>query len=369
MIVGLITSAVATAGVTAVRSPLQAFLAAGLVGIGAAVTWPAEDALLATVVRPAQRSAAFSLRFAITNGGYGVGGLIAAAIVDIEVPRTFAVLYLADAASFLLFIPVLLALVPDVGRVRTRDRAARPATGGYRRVLGDRLFIGIWGLTALVVTVSYGQYHSSFPAYATGAGGLSARALSLAFAANTLTIVVAQLVVLHVMTGRRRTRGIMLACVLWATTWIVTLVAGELTTGTVAAVLFAVAMVFFALGETLFSPTVPAIVNDLASDELRGRYNGLYTLAWTTGFMIGPAVAGFSLEADLGPALFGALIAACGLTAVAAWLLERRIPAETNLVAAAAPLSAEEHVSAPLDEAGKAAPVAPGPLGTDGDGS
>ena len=42
---------------------------------------------------------------------------------------------------------------------------------------------------------------------------------------------------------------------------------------------FAAANVAFALGETLVSPTLPAIVNDLAPDSLRGRYNGAYVLA------------------------------------------------------------------------------------------
>ncbi len=36
---------------------------------------------------------------------------------------------------------------------------------------------------------------------------------------------------------------------------------------------FFLAMVIFAFGETLFSPTIPAIVNDLAPERLRGRYN------------------------------------------------------------------------------------------------
>ncbi|HUH08571.1 MAG TPA: MFS transporter [Egibacteraceae bacterium] len=365
VIAGLMVSAAAAVGVASVADPWHAFAAAGLVGLGAAVTWPAEDALLATVVRPEQRSAAFSVRFATMNAGFGIGGLIAAAIVDIDAPGTFTFIYLADGASFLLFIPVLLALVPDVRGAGAPAGDGRPSAGGFRQVLRDRLFLGVWAVTALVVTMSYGQYHSSFPAYATGPGGISARALSLAFAANTLTVVLAQLIVLRLMAGRRRTRAIMLACALWALTWAITIVAGEVTAGAAAAVTFALAMVLFALGETLFSPTIPAIVNDLASDELRGRYNGTYTLAWTTGFMVGPAVAGFTLRAGLGSLLFTVLIVGCVLTALAARVLERYIPAEANLVARASPVPAEAHVSAPLEPTGKAVPAATPPPRTE----
>jgi MFS family permease len=102
--------------------------------------------------------------------------------------------------------------------------------------------------------------------------------------------------VLRLMTNARRTRAIVIACSCWATTWALTLLAGQLGGHLAAALLFILAMIVFALAETFFSLTSTAIVNDLASDELRSRYNGLSTLAWTTGFLTGPALAGFALD-------------------------------------------------------------------------
>jgi MFS family permease len=58
------------------------------------------------------------------------------------------------------------------------------------------------------------------------------------------------------------------------------------------ALAFAGAMVIFALGECLLSPTMPAIINDLAPPQAAGRYNGLGALAFTTGFLLGPAIGG-----------------------------------------------------------------------------
>src|SRR6185437_3225192 len=132
------------------------------------------------------------------------------------------------------------------------------------------------------------QYHAAFPAFATSVGGLSAWGLSLAFAANTITVVAAQLVVLRLMCGHRRTRGVMLSAAFVGVAWLATLGAAGRTEAT-ATVFFVGAMVLFGLGETLLSPTVPAMVNDLAPDRLRGRYNGAYSLAWTVGFIAGPA--------------------------------------------------------------------------------
>jgi MFS family permease len=331
VVLGLMTSAVGAVTVTGVSGTWHGLAAAALVGLGAAVTWPAQDALLATVVRPDQRSAAFAFRLATLNAGFGVGALVAATIVDFSSPGSFVLLYALDAVSFLAFVPILLLLVPKGGRGGGGGREATAGRGGYARVLRDRVFVRVWALAALVVAVSYGQYHSSFPGYATGTGGISASALSLAFAANTLTVVAAQLLVLKLVTGRRRTRAVMLACGCWAATWAATLAAGQLG-GDAAVAGFVLAMAIFAVGETLLAPTLPAIVNDLAIEELRGRYNGLSTLAWTVGFMIGPVIAGFSLSAGRASALFGSLVGACGLAALAALRLERHLPAEANFV-------------------------------------
>src|SRR5215472_6512508 len=62
-------------------------------------------------------------------------------------------------------------------------------------------------------------------------------------------------------------------------------------------------MVIFAVGECLRSPTLPAIINDLAPPGRAGRYNGLGTLAFTTDFLLGPVIGGAALSAGRGDPL------------------------------------------------------------------
>jgi MFS family permease len=93
-------------------------------------------------------------------------------------------------------------------------------------------------------------------------------------------------------------------------------------------------MVVFGIAETALAPTLPAIVNDLAPDHLRGRYNGVSALGWTTGFFIGPAIAGLALDANAGVALLVALIAGCLLAALWATALGRHLPKAANTIAA-----------------------------------
>jgi MFS family permease len=330
VVAGLVVAATGTAGFAAVHSARAGFFAAGVYGLGMAVLWPAQDALLATAVDPGQRSQVFAVRHATLNAGLGAGALAAAMVVSFASPASFVLIYLLDAASLLVFA----LIVVRIGDVVTAGggTSGEGGRGGYRQVFADRVFRRLWLIVLLLVTAGYGQYHAAFPVFATAAGGLSARGLALAFAANTVTVVVAQLVVLRLMAGRRRTRGVILAAGFVAAAWLMTMLGGSHAMTRVSPVLFVAAMVLFALGETLLSPTVPAIVNDIAPEPLRGRYNGSYTLAWSGGFIAGPAAAGLALAAGQGQALFAGLIGVLCLAGLAAWRLERRLPLTANRV-------------------------------------
>lgn len=312
--------------------PWQGFAGTALAGLGVAIAWPAQDAMLARLVREDQRASVYGIHHATLNLGLGAGALLAAVILDPDRPSSFVTLYWVDAATFLLAIPVIMSVgVPPAAP----PRAARGGTG-YRTVLADKVFVRVWIVIAILTTVGYGQFNSAFPAYATGPGGLDPRLLSAAFAANTVTVVLAQLVSLKLLAGRRRTRALMLLCGVWATTWAIVPVAGTLG-GIAAVMLFALAAVVFGFGETLLAPTVPALVNDLAPDHLRGRYNGGSTLGYTTGFVAGPLLAGLLLGQGLGGLLFVILIAACGGCALLVRRLEHHVPESLNRVGAHQP--------------------------------
>jgi MFS family permease len=327
---GLVVAAAGAFSVALVREPWHGFAAAAAVGLGAAIVWPAEDAFLATLVRPDQRSSAFAVHHALMNAGFGAGAVVAAVLVQESSPGTFELVYVLDGLSFLAFLPVLLTL--PAGRVTGLNFAG----GGLRNVLADRVFLRVWALTALFAAAGYAQYYAAFPAYATGAGGLTAGALGVAFAANTFVVAGVQLFSLRAMRGRRRTRGLALVAVVFAGAWAITLLAGRIGGGVAAIAFFSLAMALLALGETFVPPTLPPLVNELASDEFRGRYNGLSALAWTTGFIVGPAVAGVVLASGHAEAFFLSLFGCCGLVALGALRLERVLPRNVNLVPAQA---------------------------------
>lgn len=349
LMAGLLIAAAGSVALALASTAAALFAAAALTGLGLSVIWPAQDALLASVAGPDHLSSVFSVRHASMNAGIGLGALGAAVLISTAHPGTFTAVYLADAATFGAFIPVLARLRPAVslpavpsssvgaepGQAVEPPAAGRPRTG-YRDVLKDRAFLRVWVVTAVLVTVSFGQTQSTFPGYATRPGGISPHALALAYAANTGTVVLAQLPVLRWLAGRRRTTGAALAAAAWAASWAVVLAAGHLGGGAAAQAAFAAAMVIFAVGECLLSPTLPAIINDLAPAEAAGRYNGLGVLAFTTGFLLGPASGGAALGAGWSTGLFTALVMACAAAGVAAHRLARHLPSAANNIPALA---------------------------------
>jgi MFS family permease len=347
LMAGLVVAAAGSIGLALAHGGAALFGAAAVVGFGVSVAWPAQDALLASLAGPAARSTVFSIRHASMNAGLALGALTAAALISTSHPGTFVAVYIADAASFLAAVPVLACLGGFVSRetLGTQEEGtARPGRTGYRDVLRDRAFVRVWVLTALIVTVSFGQFQSSFAGYATRPGGISAHGLGLAFAANMLTVTGAQLFVLRWLGGKRRTTGAALAALAWAVTWVVVIIGGHLGGGATAEFVFAAASITFALGESLLSPTLPAIINDLAPAEAAGRYNGLGVLAFTTGFLLGPAIGGAALGAGWGTGLFAALAAGCLVAVAIALRLGHRLPLSTNQIPASAqpePIPAE----------------------------
>lgn len=328
----LVVFACGSISIALIDRPWHAFLSAAILGTGFAALWPATHSLLASLVEPHQRSAVFAVHYTTLNAGIGLGGIAGGFFADLGDPRSFEILYILDALSWLVFAAVLFVM-KDIGGPLSDHERAEPS-GGYRAVWADKAFVRLMVIAAILVTIGYSQLESGFPAFITEAGGASTRVLGVAFAANTLVIVLAQLIALRWLEGKRRTRALYALCVLWALAWSTTLGSVWIAPGAVATVGFVAAMALFALGECLVSPTIPGMLNDLASDRLRGRYNATYSLMFSLGHIVGPALAGIMLGRELGGTLFAGLVIVSLLTMILVRRLELRVPEGANIVSA-----------------------------------
>ena len=309
--------------------PAVAAVALVLIGVNFGVSWPGFNALIASVVDGDLRQQYFGVNFALINLGIGVGGIIGGFYVDVSSPETFTVIFLVDAATSL--IPMALLLGP-LRHVRTQHEPAAdaPASGGYREIIRQPAVLWLSLLTFIAMFIGYGQMEAGFPAYARQVAEVSTRTVGLAFAVNTAVIVLLQFTVLKRISGRRRTRVMLVMAAVWALSWLILGGAGLLPDTLAAAVGVLAFMGVFAFGETLLQPTVPAVYNDLASDHNRGRYNAINSAAFQAGAITGPIAAGILLDQGLDVAYIAVMVIGCLVIGALAIALERRIPASAN---------------------------------------
>jgi MFS family permease len=304
-----------------VHEPWQGFAAAVVTGIGNGLFWPAQSTLLAALSPVDRRHATFAMQRVMMNLGIGTGALVGGLIADTERPGTFLALFLLDAVTFVVYLGVLLAAVPEPD-VAGAERADR--TGSYREVLGHGPFVGVVALNTLFVFAGMSGFEL-LPVFAKNEVGVGEHAIGLIFFVNTVVIVLAQLPIAKLSEGHRRMRMLALLGVLWAACWVAVSLVGGSVDGTTAAILLATVMAAFGIGECIHGAVQAPLVSDLAEPRLLGRYMALSALSWQVGFAAGPAIGGFLLSVSpLGTWLVWAAL--CALGAVLSVALERAIP-------------------------------------------
>jgi MFS family permease len=317
----------------AVRGPATAALALSLSGVGHAAFFPAVQALVANAIPAAQRQRFYGLSFTLLNAGIGVGGVISGLFVDVTKAWTFELIYLVDAMSYLIPLLLLTFAIRGVGGPAPRpDGDTAHSQPTYAMVLRDKAFRRFLAVTFMSAFIGYAQLEAGLTAFARIVAGIPTSGIGIAFAANTAVIVLLQLPVVRRIEGHRRTRLLMLMAAVWAGAWALVGVAG-LVGGAFAFVVFVVSAGIFGSGETLQSPVVPAVVNDLASDHLRGRYNAANSVAFQVAAVLGPISAGLLIGHGLAAAYIAMLLVGCAVLVTLLLGLERRISPAANGVA------------------------------------
>jgi MFS family permease len=329
--VALSFSLIGQLSLIAVRGPVTAAVALMLGGIGHATFFPAIGALVATAIPSQHRQRFYGLSFTLLNAGIGIGGVVSGLFVDVHRPWTFEVIYLCDGLSYLIPLTLLAFVIRGIGQPAHihADGETAHVRATYRLVLQDRAFRRFLVVTFMGAFIGYAQLEAGWTAFARIVGGISTTGIGVAFAANTAVIVLLQLPVVRRIEGHRRTRLLMVMAAIWASAWAIVGVAG-LVGGAVAFALLVVSAGIFGSGETLNSPVVPAVVNDLASDHLRGRYNAANSVAFQVAAVLGPISAGLLIGHGFSAVYIVMLLVGCGVLVLALLSLERQISPAAN---------------------------------------
>jgi MFS family permease len=324
LITGNLVSALGYAALAFVDHPWQGFVCSAIGGAGFGVAGTANQVLSLTLVTPEQRPASTALRRIAGNFGLGAGSTVAGFIVaSSDHLRTFQTLYVLDALSFAVFALVVLMRIPNPGPADAAP--ASGSRGGFRAVARDRLLLALIAANVVLVMVGGAFFSNVLSPFAKAHTPVGPGEIGVVFFINTFFIVVAQVPATRVVERMRRTHALAATSALFAVALLAVLLA-TLTRSTPAAttVLVGVAIVI-AIGECAQFVVLGPLVAELAPPRLLGRYMSLYSLSFTAGVALGPAVGGTLLATSPDAVWWGGAVT-LALTAAGFLRLGDRIP-------------------------------------------
>ncbi|MEU4679593.1 MFS transporter [Micromonospora sp. NPDC023737] len=319
-------------------------LGALLLGAFAEAARPAFGAMMIDVVPEKDRLRAFSLNYWAINLGFAC----AAVLAGFAAQAGYLLLFVIDAATTLVTALIIFTRVGETRRTRPVSKGAAAPAGALRAILNDRIFLGFVALN-LFAALIFLQHISMLP-IAMGDSGLSPATYGSVIALNGVLIVVGQLFVPRLIRGRSRSHVLALAA-------LVTGVGFGLTAFAHAAWFYGLTVLIWTLGEMLNSPSNATLIAELSPAELRGRYQGVFSLSWQIAGAAAPIFGGLVREHAGNSALWVGCAVLGGVMAVAHLISgparERRAAALRRTAAAATvtgPTAPQAAATAPVAE-------------------
>ncbi|SCE90945.1 Predicted arabinose efflux permease, MFS family [Micromonospora coriariae] len=306
-------------------------LGALLLGLFAEAARPAFGAMMIDVVPAKDRLRAFSLNYWAINLGFAC----AAVLAGLAAQADYLLLFVVDAGTMLITALIIFTRVPETRQSGRAAAAASAPRGALRTILADRVYLGFVALNLLAALV-FLQHISMLP-IAMSDDGLSPATYGSVIALNGVLIVIGQLFVPRLIRGRSRSHVLALAAVVMGAGFGLTAFAGTVW-------LYGLTVLIWTVGEMLNSPSNSTLIAELSPAELRGRYQGVFSLSWQIAGACAPILGGLVRE-HAGNATLWLACAAIGVVTAVAHLVsgparERRAATLRRTGEALAPVSA-----------------------------
>lgn len=295
LISGLFIKASGVFALAFVETKLQVIAVATLIAAGDAANWPAQTVCLTRMVEEEARQKVFAFNFMALNLGIGIGGIISALLVTAGELVTFQRLYFLDAITYLIYAAFAISLPAWVGKRLDKEDKLE---GSYREVFKNKELMKLSRASILLVLFGYASVSAGLPLFITSVLGASPKWLGLIWAANCFGIILMQAPMLRWLEKHSPNKTLTYVGLVWAASWVLVGLC-FVTPWIFVLPLQITSSVVFGIGETIWSPTIPTVVNQLIPDHIRGRSNALMSLQWGTAGVLGAPLAGFLFDAGL----------------------------------------------------------------------
>jgi MFS family permease len=282
------------------RAAWHITLSAPLVGFCSDLFRPAQQAAIADLVPPADRTRAYGYIYWAVNLGFAGAAMIAGFMAE----RNFTLLFIGDAATTLAFGVIVFLRVPETHPERHIAVRERPDP---RVPLRDRAFMAFIVAQFLVMLVG-AQGYSTLPVDLRD-HGIRPVTFGWLLAINGVMIVLFQPTAIGLVQRFSRGRVLAVAALLQG-------IGFGLTGAGHSKAWYALTVVIWTTAELCYSPVSPAIVSDLAPAKLRGTYQGIFSMAWGASACLAPALGSLVLGRFGSVPLWASCFVVCVVAAV-----------------------------------------------------
>jgi MFS family permease len=269
------------------------------------------DAMVADLLPPDERAGAYALLRMGNNVGIAIGPAVGGFLATASYGWTFA----AATVSSLVFALIILFLVAETLPQVGIPRAKLSPLETYHTLLHDQPFL-VYCLVFTVAVIPAALLMVLLPVYAKEQYGVIESQYGFIMATNAAMVVLFQYPITSV-TRRYPSLPVMAVGALFYALGVGSVALGSGFWS------FWLSMVVVTVGEMILVPTGTTLTANLAPADQRGRYMGVYSLAWSLCYGLGPAIGGF-LSDQIAPVAiwYGGL--AFGLAATLGFLLLAR---------------------------------------------
>ncbi|WP_225882440.1 MDR family MFS transporter [Streptomyces aureocirculatus] len=255
-------------------------LCAFLAGASSELWRPASAAMVAHLFRQDQLPRTYGMLYWAVNLGYGFSMMLGGVLTR----HGFTLIFIINIATCLASAALVWKALPADDM---EGRTAETASGSYVDVLRDRLMVAYLAATFCYAIV-FRQAGTTLP-LAMNLDGLSSSAFGFIMTVNAVIIITVQPLILPSIGKLKESTALITGIVLiglgFGATALVSSPAGY--TATVA---------LWSLGEIAVFCVNQAMVAHLAPEHLRGRYYGLYGMAWAGAMLAAPLMGTRLLE-------------------------------------------------------------------------
>lgn len=289
-----------------------------LLGIGNALWFPSQSALLSLIVQPHERPAVSAFQRASLNLGAALGGVVGGFLVHSESLNAFRWLFAVNVLTYLAFLAVLPGL--PSGRVeRAPSHVAQP---GFADVLRDGFFVRLL-VTDVAIALGFGFLFAFMPAYASELG-IGKSTIGVLFAFGAASVVFTQVPTLRWVRGRPRMRSLAVMNVWFAVAFLLMVLTAHVALP-IAIVAIGIGQVLGGFGESVLGAVRQPLTSDLAPPELVGRYFGLSVMVFQGCMGLANTIGGLVMEHSLSAVWLIPLVASTG-GVLGSMALRHRIP-------------------------------------------